>query len=234
MKSFFICALLMLLFNIVNSQQPVNGRYRTTIKKGANEYLSINVLNDTTFIFGFNSQKNNLNFNKTTVFGVAHLEKNKWVGVIDASYMDREFGDFTEEEKKKGKGFFTEISFSFSEDSIYINTVYSNIRGFVDANYKLIDTVPLGYKIGPNYKELGYAYLVYKASYNTPLYFLPERLLRKEILLRNNELVSLENEYKEFVFVVKYNSQNKVIKSGWVNRKCLKFVEKRPYSKSIK
>ena len=145
---------------------------------------------------------------------------------MDFSYMDREVGDFTVEDKKKQKGFFVTLEFRFQDTVVSVKIIDANIRSNDDGNFNECSKTLLSCRIPKKYKQLGYAYLRYKAKSKLKLYYLPENLILKKEPLLTDEIVNVENEYKEFVFVVKYDRTKKIIKSGLIRRNGVDFIKK--------
>ncbi|MEO8116392.1 MAG: hypothetical protein ABI653_02010, partial [Bacteroidota bacterium] len=215
--------------NCSNNPSLKSGTYVSESKTDS-KYLRIYFFSDTLFAFTFGTFENSknedgnkqLDFNYSSDFGIGKKLQDKWIAYMDYSYLNREYGDFKDDEKNETNGVYNIINFLFNENELSITIIQNKIRTFLPGNYKLVDNEKMNFNIDSNFKIIP-DNLIYQSISQTNLLAIPDNTLYENgQLLEPGEKVYIENEYKNFVFVVTYNRGNKVGKYGWVRRKDLK------------
>lgn len=222
---FYILFSLIGINNCPNNPSLKSGTYISESKTDTKN-LRVYFFSDTLFAFTFGTLENlknqngdkQLDFNYSSDFGIGKKIKDKWIAYMDYSFLYRDFGDFKEEEKKETNGVYNVISFIFLKDEMNISIIQNKIRIFLPGNYKLIDNEKINFNIDSNFK-INPDNLIYQSISRTNLLVIPDNIIYKNgQILEPGEKVFIENEYKNFVFVVKYNIGNKVEKYGWMRK----------------
>lgn len=210
-----------------------NGTYTCTTPGNNTKYMRVHFFNDTIFAFTFDNKENisnnndtvSLDFNYSADFGICKKINGQWTGYMDYSYMDREFGDFDVSDKTGDKGIYNVLQFVFKDKNIEVNLIKSKTRCFVTGKYFFENDTEMNFKVAGNYRNIRYADIVYEAMDSVHLRLVPDYAITNNQFLMKGEYVDIENEYKEFVFVVQYDANKIVQKFGWVKKDKLKKVK---------
>lgn len=210
-----------------------NGTYTCSTPGSNTKYLRVHFFNDTVFAFTFDNKENmsnssdteSLGFNYSADFGICKKINGQWFGYMDYSYMDREYGDFDVSDKTADKGIYNVLQFSFKDKNIDVHLIKSKTRCFVTGNYSFENDTEMNFKVAGNYRNIRYADIIYEAMDNVNLRLVPDYTITDNQILMKGEFVDIENEYKEFVFVVQYDANKIVQKYGWVKKDKLKKVK---------
>ena len=124
-------------------------------------------------------------------------------------------------------------TFSFNDNGFSMKGIFGVTRFFEEGDYHLIDKNKMSFDFNasdPSLLQLNHNHqILVKSKGSSLIYTLPTNGNSKEnkttgVLKKDEEVYLTGNDFMEYTFVIKFDSENRIQKWGWIKRDLLKRV----------